>query len=66
MLTKLNLNDNNELIYKDTVTEKQVGRRAPKIEHSPEGYKNRYKKLFGEIIDAILNCLLRHPDFSTQ
>ena len=27
---------NNELIYKDTVLEKQVGRRALEIEHSQE------------------------------
>ena len=48
---------NNELIYKDTVLEKQVGRRALEIEHSQEGYKKHYEEFFGKIIDAILNCL---------
>ena len=38
MLSELNMNDKNELIYKDTGIEKQVERRAFKIEHSP-GYK---------------------------
>ena len=58
-LSELNLNDNNELLYKDTVLEKRVGRRAPEIEHSPEGYKKHHDKLLGEFIDAILNCLIK-------
>ena len=54
MLSELNLNDNKELIYRETVLEEQFGRRAPGIENSP-GHKKHYEELFREIIDPILN-----------
>ena len=55
MLSELNLNDNKELIYRETVLEEQFGRRAPGIENSPGGHKKHYEELFREIIDPILN-----------
>ena len=65
MLRGLNLNDNNELIYQSTVLEKQVGKGALEIQHSPEGYKKHHEEIFGEIINVILNCPnKRYSEFS--
>ena len=58
MLSELNLNDNNELIQKDTVLEKQMVRKDPEIEHSV-GYNKHYYELFGEITDLILTTLIK-------
>lgn len=58
MLSELNLNDNNELIQKDTVLEKQMVRKDPEIEHSVD-YKKHYYELFGEITDLILTTLIK-------
>lgn len=50
MLSELNLDDNNELMQKDTVHEKQVEEEHLKV---IKGYKKHCEELFGEIIDAI-------------
>ena len=67
ILRELNLNDNNELIFKDAVFEKQVGWGALEIEHCPEGYEKHYGEFLEEIIDAILSYLnKRDSEFSKQ
>ena len=67
MLEELNVNENNELIYKETILEKETGRRAAEVEHSPEGYKKHFEEKFENILDGILSCLdKRYADFEKQ